>query len=182
MTLPIKEYEKVWIFNALPFRPVWNSNYGYSSFETLPSIEVWKEFENIKTLQDVKVSVEIIEKNIVASCFVQVDEKEKSFYCDQYGRVIWYFDPEIGVYIDDVKVVAPDIPTFFSRVRIESGISQKYINGFYSVTNRFKSCPTKNEWDINFEKAQKIMDKHTLGYVTNYYKAGPPRNNFVMNL
>lgn len=170
--------EKIWISSGLPFRSV-SGTYGTSLYQNLPTIKILPQFVDIKTLKDVLSNSQKIDKLIqsMTSCYVAVNEKDKSFYRDQQDCVIWYFEETKGVLAkfdsnNDEMFVSPDIPTFLSRLYIEALISRKYMQSFFDVTQIMFSKPSIKKWIEMFEQAKKVMDKESFDYVSNYYESG----------
>ena len=167
---------KKWISFGIPFRPAYGT-YKIFPFETLPKIKILKEFENIKTLDDVEKNSKKIDESVrsVTSCYVEVDKNAGYFYVDQQDFIVWYFDHLKGVYFkekENLIFVADDIPSFLSRIAIENEIARKYGFTLFSVSSTLFGEPTKQEWIDSFEKAKLLMDEESKNYILKYYETG----------
>lgn len=165
-----------WISIAIPFR-ISFTMYATFKYEQLPPIKIDPEFKDIKTLDDVRKNSFKINKKIgsVTECYIWVNKQDQSFYRDKEDVVVWYFDPIIGVYVITNKentIVAPDLPTFFTRMSIENGIAGKYLWDLYPIICLTNKKITKNIWNEYYEIAKKVMDKESLDYVSYYYEIG----------
>ena len=100
----------------------------YQWYDSVPDVEIYPEFKEFNTIDDVKKHKYYIERLVdsCTACYVNFAEPYL-FYRDQQDCIKWYFHPEIGVYTDEdingnIEVVAKTIPEFLSRILIENRI------------------------------------------------------------
>ncbi len=144
---------KIWVYISITGRPTLGT-YGEWKYNELPEIDIHPKLKNILTVKDVYDNANMIETLLssVTSCYIPKEENKNLFYCDQQGCVNWYFEENIGVYIDEdkSKVVAKSIPELFTRMFIENMI-------WYNYSLNSKISP--------------IMKKQIVKYVEHYRKA-----------
>lgn len=113
------------------------STYEIIDKDKLPEITINPKYEKYKDLHVLSEDPPFIQSP--TACKIKINLTEKSFYHDQQDCVIWYFDPEIGVYIDENPniVVSKSLEEFLSRIDLESRVwygktgpeESKYIDG-----------------------------------------------------
>lgn len=155
-----------WWGISLPYRTC--GFYELFEPDRMPPIKIDPIFADIKTIADVIENRDMIEHAVASTtaCYVPIGEEDdlnEFFYNDQQGCVRWYFRDGVGVYTNEKlsQVVAPDIPTFLTRLKIENSIWHKI------MMSRFAACPFGCDDDDDYDLSK--LDQTELEYV-NYLK------------
>ena len=166
------------------------ATYAKTPYGCLPEIEIDALFADIESVEDVKKNRSMLEKHINSptSCFFVFDEPHL-FYSDQQGCIVWYFQPERGVYTNknvytgENECVAKTIPEFLTRMHIEDSLwfhgahphkftlspaAQKYLVSVRKIGTRIQEVASlhKKLDKVSFDASvlrelHELVDRHT---------------------
>jgi hypothetical protein len=111
-----------WVTYGLPGLNIGWNTYKIIDKSILPEIEIDPKYSSYNTINDFDNNIPEI--YTPTACYFAINKQDNSFYRDQQDCVIWYYKPEIGVYIDENEeiVVSNNLPEFLSRIDLESRI------------------------------------------------------------
>lgn len=177
---------QLWAGINIPYRVSFGTYEIYENWQA--PIKIDDKFKDIKTIDDIKNNLQYLNSilNFGQSSMMYFDfeqsnteggdesedesededlsKYENLFLRDQQDCILWYFYPDIGVYIENDKsqVVAKTLPEFFSRLYMELTLTKKIhmYAGFFKIYN----TPT-------LEELVEKLTQDELNYVLHYRKA-----------
>ena len=112
----------LWITYGLPGLDIGWTTYKIIDKNILPEVKINPKYNSYNTIADFENNIPDIYSP--TACYFSINKQDNSFYRDQQDCVVWYFKPEIGVYIDanEELIVSPNLSEFLSRIDIEAKI------------------------------------------------------------
>jgi hypothetical protein len=112
----------IWPTYGLPGLDIGFNTYIYIDKDILPKIEINPKYAQYNTIDDFDNNIPQI--NSPTACYFAINKSDNSFYRDQQDCIIWYYKPNVGVYINanEDYIVSDSLPEFLSRIDIESRI------------------------------------------------------------